>query len=123
MFLLLFASGEVFAQRIVIDAIEISSSPLTGESKLSSYSGFLANTQNPALFRTQNSSELSRTNKTIKTGFEIDFIFRLKSKPTHQFITGFEASSLTPIYTKFQGLTKTPFLFLPFLTPKPNSFS
>ncbi len=124
LFLLLFVSGEVFAQSIVIDAIEISSSPLTGESKLSSYSSFIENTRSPTLFRTQNSSELSRTNKTIKTGFEIDFIFRFVGKPKHQFVTGFEASSFDSDLYEISGTyqdslsvssflnTKTEFFFL-----------
>lgn len=87
-------SANVFAQRIVIEAIEISSLGLVGQSKLPTYSQFLSNTRDPVLFRTQEVSEIDRKNKAIKSGFNIDFIFRSKTNDRHQFITGFEASNV-----------------------------
>lgn len=104
LFFLLFASGEVFSQLIVLDAIELSFPNGSGESKLPSYSSFIGNTINPVLFRTQNVDELSRTNNTIKNAFSIDFIFRLKSNNKHQFIGGFEAASFNSDLYELSGI-------------------
>ncbi|MEQ9309424.1 MAG: hypothetical protein RLN90_08215 [Balneolaceae bacterium] len=101
--LLLFASGEVFSQLIVIDAIELSFPNRTGESKLPSFSSFIGNTKNPVLFRTQNVDELSRINSTTKNAFSIDFIFRLKSNNSHQFVGGFEAASFNSDLYELSG--------------------
>lgn len=104
LFLLFFVSGEVVAQIIVIDAIELSIPTRTGDSKLPAFSNFIGNTKNPALFRTQNITELSRTNKTTKEGFEIAFIFRLTNNPKHQFIGGFEAASFNSDLYELTGI-------------------
>lgn|GEM_PF-3493461 len=124
-FSILFLSGELFAQIIVLDAIEISLPTQTGESKLPTYSDFNGNTKNPLLFRTKNISELSRSNETSKNAFSIDFIFRLKkSNRKHQFIAGFETATFTTDLYKLSGIfqdslsastslrSKTEFFFL-----------
>lgn len=122
--LLLLLPSAIFAQSIVVDAIEINFPTSTGEAQLPTYSDFIGNTKNPILFRTQNISELSRNNSFVKTGFEIDFIFRLKNTPKHQFIGGFEAATINSDLYEISGLfqdsltasttlkTKTEYFFL-----------
>lgn len=110
------------AQHISIDAIEIGFSPLKGESGLSSYSGFISNTRNPALFRTQNSSERSRKNETIKTGIEINFIFRNPKNYNHQFIAGFEASAFETDLYEISGTIEDSVSVKTFLTSKTEFF-
>ena len=122
LFLLSFSPVFVTAQHISIDAIEIGFSPLMGESVLSSYSGFISNTRNPALFRTQNSAERSRKNETIKTGFQINFIFRNQKKNTHQFVAGFEASAFETDLYEISGIIEDTISVNTFLTSKNEFF-
>lgn len=103
LFILLFVDGELFAQHIVIDAIEVSTPTRVGKSKLPAYSSFIENTKNPVLFRTQRVAELSRTNRTTRNGFAIDFIFRLKSNPKHQFTGGFESTTFNSDLYELSG--------------------
>ncbi|GAB5410149.1 MAG: hypothetical protein BalsKO_25140 [Balneolaceae bacterium] len=122
LFLLFFTSGELLAQRIVIDAIELSIPTRTGDSKLPTYSNFIEKTKNPALFRTQNIDELSRTNSTSKNAFSIDFIFRLKNNAKHQFIGGFEAATFNSDLYELSGIFQDSLLASTSLSTKNEFF-
>lgn len=88
-------SFQSHAQFISITAIEIGSTSQAGESKLPDVSSFISDTRNPSLFRTSINSELKRSGTYTKEGFRIDFIFKLKKNPSHQFVAGIETVDLT----------------------------
>ena len=92
--LLLFTTGELYGQYIVIDAIEIGGTSQSGSSNLPSASSFISSTRNPALFKTSIISEIEHPNAFRNEGFRIDFIFRLNKDQRHQFIAGFERASI-----------------------------
>lgn len=100
---LLIPSSTLLGQGIIIDAIEINTSSLSGNGKLPGYSSFIAGTKNPALFRTRDISNPTDKSSAQATGLSIGFIFRSINNPRHQFIAGFEAVNITTDLYKLEG--------------------
>jgi hypothetical protein len=103
LFTLLTFNKGLHAQALKIDAIEVSFPSQNGYDNLSSYSEFISNTKDPFLFRTQKKTILSELNTTAKEAFAIDFIFKLKDRPSHQFIAGIETATLTTDLFELSG--------------------
>lgn len=93
----------LLGQGVIIDAIEINTSSLSGKGTLPEYSDFISNTKNPALFRTRDISNPTNKSSARSTGVSIDFIFRSINNPRHQFIAGFEAANTTTDLYELQG--------------------
>lgn len=100
---LLIPSSTLFGQVIIIDAIEVNTSSLSGKGALPEFSNFISSTKNPSLFRTRDISNPTNESSARSTGVSIDFIFRSVNNPRHQFIAGFEAANMTTDLYELQG--------------------